>query len=733
MNKTQLKYGKLCRPKHQVLIMVLFVVSLVATGLGGQALAPASASHTTVDRVPRVGSYTNSDPDIRFGWSKHGHNCGSWGCGDDFWVTSTKGVTAEWYLPDIQGVFTFSWNLGKNFRIDNKNGHPATGTVEWTIWERRVDSRSYELVHTFYPSSQRDRLGWWTYSDVRIELDGAVKIIAKAKEHGKRIGVKDVRLDHIDVLPELKEAAIELCKAGVVKALNITATVPSALAAAVVVVYAAPHLSSGVGGIAGAKLLTPKALGLLIPAILPDGPATAKEWVEGVIEDWVIDLISGFLSGVWDKLNEFYTKAVESYQHGCRHFKAPLYYFGITLGYGNYADDLAETYGRRRSSTTTPADTNDGEPRITLEWVSDTYTFDEDATNPAVKLRATAGGTKKPVRDLVITVRTRPGTALPAEDFIPFTDSVTFTAADFRLDDGGWALTAEVGVELLADDRLEVPESFSLAIDAASVPEHARVDAASATAEIVITDTSGPATLGVSEPSPTVVEGSLLTLCVEHDWWVEFPFLVTFVVDTANSADLPDPATWNVDYWTLEQQTVTFDVLEPRKCIEMPAAWDGLAEGSEQLTVSFSSSDARVVVPDPVTATIVDGEPTWYQLGWGPEPGTINEAGASYLYSCGGMFVAAGVTLEFDLTVGGTATVGRDYTIAHADGRELSAPYTLKCGDQGGFEEDGDIVVTSVDDTDVEGDETVELTASYKGTVIGTVTITIDDDDASGG
>ena len=389
--------------------------------------------------------------------------------------------------------------------------------------------------------------------------------------------------------------------------------------------------------------------------------------------------------------------------------------------------------------TTTPPPSGTGEPRITLEWVSDTYTFDEDATNPAVKLRATAGGTKKPVRDLVITVRTRPGTALPAEDFIPFTDSVTFTAADFRLDDGGWALTAEVGVELLADDKLEVPESFSLAIDAASVPEHARVDAASATAEIVITDTSGPATLGVSEPSPTVVEGSLLTLCVEHDWWVEFPFLVTFVVDTANSADLPDPATWNVDYWTLEQQTVLFDVLESKKCIEMPTAWDGLAEGSEQLTVSFSSSDARVVVPDPVTVTIVDGEPIWHR-----GESTINEADGDnylYLFSCGNTFIANGVTLEFDLTVGGTATVGRDYTIAYADGRELSAPYTLNCPDQGGFEReyyagenyDGDILVTSVDDTDVEGDETVELTASYKGTVIGTVTITIDDDDASGG
>ena len=370
---------------------------------------------------------------------------------------------------------------------------------------------------------------------------------------------------------------------------------------------------------------------------------------------------------------------------------------------------------------------NHGEPQITLEWVSDTYTFDEDATNPVVKLRATADGTTKPVQDLMITVETRPGSASPTGDFIPFTDTVTFTAADFRLDDGDWALVAEVGVELLADDRLEYPEYFSLAIDAASLPEHASVPtAASHTTKIVVADTSGPATLKVSEPSPTVVEGSVLTLCVEHDWWVEFFFVVTFVVDTVNSAGVSDPATWDVDYWALEQETVGFEFSNPKKCIEMAAVWDGLAEGSEQLTVAFSSTHTRVVVPDPVTVTIVDGEPTWY-------PGAldaINEAGGlSYLSSCGSTYVAGGVTIEFDLTLGGTATVGRDYTIAYADGRELSAPYTLSCDGQG-FE---DIVVTSVDDADVEGDETVELTASYKGTVIGSVTITIDDDDAGAG
>ena len=374
---------------------------------------------------------------------------------------------------------------------------------------------------------------------------------------------------------------------------------------------------------------------------------------------------------------------------------------------------------------------NDGEPQITLEWVSDTYTFDEDATNAVVKLRATADGTAKPVQDLVITVETRRGTASPT-DFIPFTDTVTFTAADFVSDDGVWALIADVGVELLADDILEVSERFFLIVDAASLPEHASVPStASYTTEIAITDTSGPATLRVSNSSPdlTVVEGTSWTLCVEHDWQVQFYFSVTAIADTANSAGVSDPATLYEDYRVLyDGRTVyTFDAYDLKKCAEFLTLWDELAEGSEQLSVAFTSSHPRIAVPDPVTITIIDGdEPTWHPGGWVDQ---INEAGGSTeLYSCA-FSLAEGVTIEFELTLGGTATVGRDYTIADADGRALSAPHTFICPRGDAYSEE-DIIVTSVDDADVEGDETVELTASYNGTVIGTLTITIKDNDA---
>ena len=108
----------------------------------------------------------------------------------------------------MQGVYTFSRTLPKHFTPEK---YPATGTVKWTIWEYRKGSNSYRRVQNFYPPSQRDRLGWWTYNTTRIELDGAVKITAEVLESGKRVGIQHVRLNHIDVLPEHLELAKDMC------------------------------------------------------------------------------------------------------------------------------------------------------------------------------------------------------------------------------------------------------------------------------------------------------------------------------------------------------------------------------------------------------------------------------------------------------------------------------------------------------------------------------------------
>ena len=322
------------RSKQQVLIIAFFVVCVFAAGLV-VAPATASANHSTVEGVPRAETYTDPNPDwTSSGWTKQSHNCGSWGCSGDFWVTTTKGATAEWYLPNMQGVYTFGRTLGKHFTTKK---YAATGTVKWTVWEWRKGSNSYRRVRTFTPNSQRDRIGWWTYNSTRIELDGAVKIIAEALEDGERVGVQHVRLNHVDLLPEMVPAARGLCEAGVVNALTRTVAVPASLAAAVVIVYAAPLVFGG--GQAALTLRAAKVLAKVIPGV------TAEDLVKDEIQNWVLERIKSYLSETWGGI---WGDAVESYQYGCNDYIASWMYLGITRGYGVYADDLAKTWGARR-------------------------------------------------------------------------------------------------------------------------------------------------------------------------------------------------------------------------------------------------------------------------------------------------------------------------------------------------------------------------------------------------
>lgn len=226
------------------LVPFVIVASLVAT-------APsASGNHDTVDDVPRAETYRDPYPDSSSSgdWTKESHNCGLWGCGDDFWVTTTKGATARWNLPNLQGVYTFSRTLPKHFTPDK---HAATGRVKWTIWEWRRGSTSYNRVATFTPVSQQDRLGWYTYNSHRIELDGAIAIIAEALDSGKRVGVQHVRLNHVDVLPEHLNLAKDMCVDGDDKIQNAVTRIAALTGVAVGVL-----LQLSAPGIGSAALVT---------------------------------------------------------------------------------------------------------------------------------------------------------------------------------------------------------------------------------------------------------------------------------------------------------------------------------------------------------------------------------------------------------------------------------------------------------------------------------------------
>ncbi len=133
------------------------------------------------------------------------------------------------------------------------------------------------------------------------------------------------------------------------------------------------------------------------------------------------------------------------------------------------------------------------------------------------------------------------------------------------------------------------------------------------------------------------------------------------------------------------------------------------------------NSSATVTIED-------DDKPPSPTLSMTVAPDAIAEAGtesATVTVSASPAFTA---DRTISLTFSGTATVTADYTIA-VDGTTLSSPYelTLPEGDAS-----IEATVTAVDDTVVEGAETIRIEAMLDGELIGDQqTITITDDDGT--
>ncbi len=89
---------------------------------------------------------------------------------------------------------------------------------------------------------------------------------------------------------------------------------------------------------------------------------------------------------------------------------------------------------------------------------------------------------------------------------------------------------------------------------------------------------------------------------------------------------------------------------------------------NQEVTITHDSASANVIYneldPDPVTATVIDDEPTTVTLA-GPA-GDIMEGGTKAITVTLGRTLAAGEALPVPLTFGGAATPGTDYTVTGA-------------------------------------------------------------------
>ena len=192
---------------------------------------------------------------------------------------------------------------------------------------------------------------------------------------------------------------------------------------------------------------------------------------------------------------------------------------------------------------------------------------------------------------------------------------------------------------------------------------------------------------------------------------------VTFPADQTIELGLSGTASKGADY-TIASENPTLTAGSATVTTTVTAEQDTVDESAE--TVVVTASRGGGIVGTAQTITIIDDDTASWTVS--VSPATVAEAGgqSTVRVSSGGVTYPTDQTIT--LTLAGTATRGADYTIA-------SENLTLTAGSA-----TVTTTVTAVQDTVDESAETVVVTASRGGGIVGTAqTITIIDDDTARG
>ena len=279
----------------------------------------------------------------------------------------------------------------------------------------------------------------------------------------------------------------------------------------------------------------------------------------------------------------------------------------------------------------------------------------------------------------------------------------------------------------------EGAESFTVTLGAITSTLSSQVSlrngAKSAQATIAGSD---PITISIAGPS-TVDEGDTTTA-----YTVSLsPSGVTPTADlTVSYATADGTATAGSDY-TAKSGTLTFTrTAAGSQTLTVQTTEDILAENSETFTVSISGPSGGGATPslgtDSVTTSIRDNDalilspsgPIDIELTVSPE--TVNEGAGSTGFTVtathDGSTQEEAVTIQ--LSLGGTATPGStgDYTAP------ATASVTIPANSASGT---GTLTLNILQDTEIEGDETIIVGGSSGELVIKSATITIHDDEAT--
>ena len=261
-----------------------------------------------------------------------------------------------------------------------------------------------------------------------------------------------------------------------------------------------------------------------------------------------------------------------------------------------------------------------------------------------------------------------------------------------------------------------------------------------ASIELAANETSVSATIETTDDSQVEVDDETITIAASHDGveigtrnitiedndQANFTLTVTPVIDEGDDAIvtlatggvvfdsdetitlvLGGNATATEDY-TITPASITIAAGQTSGTATLTVVDDAIVEGSETIVITprHGTTDAATV-----TVTITDGDAATFSLE--VDPDAIAEAGTGSatvtVAITGGVTFATAQTITLELD--GSATAAEDYTITPAS-------ITIAAN-----ETSGSATVTALDDTVVEGEETITIAATHDATPIGSVDV----------
>jgi hypothetical protein len=340
----------------------------------------------------------------------------------------------------------------------------------------------------------------------------------------------------------------------------------------------------------------------------------------------------------------------------------------------------------------------------TLQFSTSAYTVNENGGTATITVTRTGGSDGS----VSVNYATSNGTATAGSDYTATSGTLTFAAGE---------TSKTFTVPILDDTIVEGNETINLTL---SGPTGGATLGSQTTAVLTIQDddVAQPGVLQFSTSAYSVNEnGGTATITVTRSGGSNVPVSVSYATSDGT-------ATAGSDY-TAVSGTLNFGVGETSKTFTIPILDDSLVEGNETVNLTLSNPTGGATLGSQTTATLTIQDDEVAQPGvlqFSTSAYSVNENGGTATINVtrtSGSNVAVSVSYT---TSDGTATAGSDYTA-------VSGTLTFAVG-----ETSKTFTVPIINDTVVEGNETVNLTLSNPtgGATLGsqtTATLIILDDD----